>query len=161
MEASPDPSVATRKLATAERVARQRYQESRLGGLVFTPETTPANHLVDLFVEMCETGILSYVKPEQCCSRAQEVNSVRKDTAVSTDASGMLKLGPKLADPTCEANTELKLRSAWQRRNLAMDLAGIASFETVESWVQYLFTQLLREQPRGFARISLQTNPRL
>ena len=156
VEASPDPSVATRKLATAERVARQRYQESRLGGLVFTPETTPANHLVDLFVEMCETGILSYVKPEQCCSRAQEVNSVRKDTAVSTDASGMLKLGPKLVDPTCEANTELKLRSAWQRRNLAMDLAGIASFETVESWVQYLFTQLLREQPRGFARISLQ-----
>ena len=156
VEASPDPSVATRKLATAERVARQRYQESRLGGLVFTPETTPANHLVDLFVEMCETNILSYVKPEQCCSRAQEVNSVRKDTAVSTDASGMLKLGPKSVDPTCEANTELKLRSAWQRRNLAMDLAGIASFETVESWVQYLFTQLQREQPRGFTRISLQ-----
>ena len=40
----------------------------------------------------------------------------------------MLKLGSKVAEPTCEANTELKLRSAWQR-NLAMDLASVASFE--------------------------------
>jgi hypothetical protein len=127
----PDPAMATRKMATAERVARQREQQGRLGGLVFTPETIPANHLVDLFVEMCESGILSYIKPEQCCSRAQEVHSIKKDPTVSTDSSGMLKLGSKAAEPTCEANTELKLRSAWQRRNLAMDLAGLASFETL------------------------------
>eukprot|EP00435_Cladocopium_sp_Y103_P015119 s3915_g3.t1 len=85
VEASPDPSVATCKLATAERVARQRDQEARLGGLVFTPETILANHLVDLFVEMMETGVLSYVKPELCCSRAQEVGAVKKDPAVQTD----------------------------------------------------------------------------
>ena len=156
VEASPDPGMATRKLATAERVARQKEQESRLGGLVFTPETTPSNYLVDLFVEMCETGVLSYIKPEQCCSRAQEVSAVRRDPTVSTDALGMLKLGAKTMDPTCEANTELKLRACWQRRNLAMDLAGLASFEVVEGWVQFLFLQLLREQPRGFAKISLQ-----
>ena len=156
VEASPDPSVATRKLATAERVARQKEQETRLLGLVFTPETTPANHLVDLFVEMCETGVLAYIKPEQCCSRAQEVNAIRKDPTVSTDASGMLKLGSKTMDQTCEANTELKLRAAWQRRNLAMDLSGIASFDVVEGWVQYLFSQLMRDQPRVFSRVSLQ-----
>jgi len=62
VEAQPDPSMATRKMATAERVARQREQEP--GGLVFTPETTPASHLVDLFVEMGESGVLSYIKPE-------------------------------------------------------------------------------------------------
>ena len=156
VEASPDPGMATRKLATAERVARQKEQESRLGGLVFTPETTPSNHLVDLFVEMCETGVLSYMKPEQCCSRAQEVSAVRRDPTVSTDALGMLKLGAKTMDPTCEANTELKLRACWQRRNLAMDLSGLASFDVVEGWVQFLFLQLLREQSRGFAKISLQ-----
>ena len=156
VEASPDPSVATRKLATAERVARQKEQETRLLGLVFTPETTPANHLVDLFVEMCETGVLAYTKPEQCCSRAQEVNAIRKDPTVSTDASGMLKLGSKTMDQTCEANTELKLRAAWQRRTLAMDLSGIASFDVVEGWVQYLFSQLMRDQPRGFSKVSLQ-----
>ena len=156
VEAQPDPSMATRKMATAERVARQKEQETRLGGLVFTPETTPANHLVDLFVEMGESGVLSYIKPEQCCSRAQEIQAIKKDVAVSTDASGMLKLGTKASEPTCEANTGLKLRSAFQRRNLAIDLAGLASFETAEGWTQLLFSHLLRDPPRGFAKVSLQ-----
>ena len=156
VEASPDPALAVRKLPTAERVARQSAQEKRLGGIVFTPTTIPSNHLVDTFVEMVETGILSYVKAENCCSRAQEVESVKKDPTVSTDASGLLKLGAKQVDPACEANTELKLRAAWQRRNLAMDLAGLATFEVTETWTQYLFAQLLKEQPRGFSKVTLQ-----
>lgn len=154
--ATPDPSVATKKLPTAERVSRQKDQEARLGGIIFTPDTIPSNHLVDLFVEMCETGILTYVKPEQCCSRALEVNAIKKDPTVSMDASGMLKIGNKQNEPNCEANTELKLRAAWQRRSLAMDLAGLATFETIESWVQFLFQQLIKEQPKGFSKVSLQ-----
>ncbi|CAJ1409327.1 unnamed protein product, partial [Effrenium voratum] len=47
------------------------------------------------------------------------------------------------------ANTEIKLKSAWQRRSLAMDLANLASFQVIESWVQYLFLQLVKDQPRG------------
>jgi hypothetical protein len=65
-EASPDPSQATRKLPTAERVARQKAQQARLGGLVFNPNTLPSNHLVDLFVDMVETGLLTYIKQELC-----------------------------------------------------------------------------------------------
>ena len=155
-EATPDVTQAVRKLPTAERVARQKAQQARLGGLVFTPNTIPANNLVDQFVEMVESGLLTYVKPEHCCSRAQEIEAVKRDPTVSTDASGMLKVGTKQTDPSCEANTELKLRSAWQRRNLAMDLAGLATFDIVEGWIQYLFQQLLKEQPRGFSKISLQ-----
>ena len=123
---------------------------------MFNPTTIPSNHLVDLFVDMIETGILVYVKPEACCNRAQEVEMVKKDPSVSTDAAGLLKLGAKSSDLTCEANTEIKLRAAWQRRNLAMDLAGLASFDVTECWTQFLFTQLLREQPKGFSKITLQ-----
>ena len=155
-EATPDPSQATRKLPTAERVARQKAQQSRLGGLIFNPTTIPSNHLVDLYVDMVETGILAYVKPENCCSRAQEVESVKRDPAVSTDFSGMLKVASKPSDPTCDAGSELKLRAAWQRRSLAMDLAGLATFSVMETWTQYLFQQLLKEQPKGFSRVSLQ-----
>lgn len=37
-----------------------------------------------------------------------------------------------------------------------MDLAGLASFEVTETWNQFLFTHLVREQPKGFLKISLQ-----
>ena len=56
-ESNPDPGVPTRKLPTAERIARQKAQEDRLGGLIFNPTTIPSNHLVDLFVDMIETGV--------------------------------------------------------------------------------------------------------
>jgi len=55
-----------------------------------------------------------------------------------------------------KANTELKLKSAFQRRNLAMDLAGLASFEAAEGWTQLSFSFLLRDPPRGFAIVSRQ-----
>ena len=153
---SSDPAVATRKLPTAERVARQRAQEAKLGGLIFNPETIPSNNTVDLFVDMLETGILSYVKAEQCCSRSQEVSLMKRDPAIATDASGVLKVSSKQKDPSCEANTELKLRAALQRRSLAMDLSGISSFEVIEGWVQFLFSHLMKDQPRGYSRVTLQ-----
>lgn len=156
IESSPDPSVASRKLPVAERKARLDEQQARLKGVIYTPDTIPSNHLVDLCVEQCETGLLTYIKPEVCCSRAQEINAQKKDPTISTDATGMLRLGTKPQDLTCEAGTELKLRSAWQRRSLAMDMAGLASFETIEGWVQFLFSHLLREQPKGFQRITVQ-----
>lgn len=156
VKAQPDPAMATRRMATAERVARLREQQGRLGGPVFTPETIPANNLVDLFVEMCESGIRSYVKPEQCCSRAQEVHSIKKGSNSFNGFRWDAQAWIGMAEPTCEANSELKLRSAWQRRNLAMDLAGLASFEIMEGWTQLLFSHLLREQPRGPAKVSLQ-----
>ena len=156
VEVQPDPTRAARKMATAERVARRREQESRPGRLELTPETTPANHLVDLFVVMGESGVMSYIKPEQCCSMAQEIQAFRKGVAVSTDASGMLKLSTNVSEPTCVATLELELRSAFQRRNIAMDLARLASCKTAEGWSQPLFSRLLRDPPRRFAKVSIQ-----
>ena len=156
VESSPDPTAASRKLPAAERLARQEAQQRRLGGVIFNPDTIPSNHLVDTFVEMLEHNTLQYVKPEQCTSRVQEVSAVKKDPTIATDSQGMLKLSTKNSDVVCEANSELKLRAAFQRRSLAMDLSGIATFDVVEPWVQFLFSQLIREQPRGFAKITLQ-----
>lgn len=156
VESTSDSPMPTRKLPTAERVARQAAQEATLQGVIFDPDTTPANQLVDLFVDMVETGILTYIKPEQCCSRAQEVASIRKDQSVSTDVHGVLKVASKAAEVTCDANTEIKLRAALLRRSLAMDLAELASFTTIETWVQFLFAQLVKDPPKGFAKVSLQ-----
>ena len=45
-----------RKLPAAERAARQKAQEARLQGIVFSPESSPSNSLVDIFVDMLESG---------------------------------------------------------------------------------------------------------
>ena len=156
IEATPDDKQVTPKLPTAELVARQEEQQQRLKGLVFTPETIPSNHLVGLCVEMVECNILTYIRPDQCCSRSQEIQSIKKDTSVSMDSSGVLKIGSKNQEIHCEANTEIRLRAAWQRRSLAFDLSSLCSFEVMELWVQYLFSQLMKDQPRGFSKVTLQ-----
>ena len=95
VESGPDPAQQTRRLPTAERVARQNEQETRLAGIVFSPEVMPSHRLVDQFVEMAESGILAYISPDNCTSRAQEVQCVKKDAAISLDSAGVLKLTKK------------------------------------------------------------------
>lgn len=74
----------------------------------------------------------------------------------SMDLNGVLKMGSKNQEIHCEAKTELRLKSAWQRRNLAFDQANLCSFEVLEMWVQQLFNRLMKDQPRGFAKVTLQ-----
>ena len=81
----------------------------------------PSNHLVDLFVSMAEDGVLSYVKPEVCTSRAQEIQLVKKDKSVSLDAAGNIKLSVKNPEQHCDTSGDVKLRAAFQRRSLATD----------------------------------------
>ena len=63
----PPAENVVRRLPAAERAARAQAQQARLAGVVFTPDTTPANSLVDLFVDQLESDILQYIGPERLC----------------------------------------------------------------------------------------------
>ncbi|CAJ1406642.1 unnamed protein product [Effrenium voratum] len=119
-------------------------------------QVMPSNKLVDQFVEMLESGVLVYLPPDACASRAQEIQCVKKDAAISLDGAGTLRLQSRSADPVVDAGTEVKLRAAWLRRSLAMDQAGLSTFQAVERWVQYLMQQLCKDQPKNFSRVTLQ-----
>ncbi|OLP82170.1 hypothetical protein AK812_SmicGene37215 [Symbiodinium microadriaticum] len=123
-------------------------------GVVFTPDTTPANSLVDLFVDQLESDILHYVGPERCVSRAQEMMSVKKDKTLNVDPEGRVRVASKPNELRCETSSDAKLRAAWGRRTLAMDLAGLCSYIEVEKWVQHLFSIQAREVPKGMSPIS-------
>ncbi|CAE7230241.1 unnamed protein product [Symbiodinium sp. CCMP2592] len=144
-----------KKLAAAERLDRQAKQERSLGGLVFTPETRPANSCVDLCVEMLETGVLQYHVPSKWISRAQEAQCLKRDSSINIDADNNLKIATKSADQTCDVSSEMRLRQAWSRRSLAFDLANLASFRVMEEHVQFLFSVLQRAQPKGFQGVML------
>jgi len=144
-----------KKLASAERLDRQARQERALGGLVFTPETRPANSCVDLCVEMLETGVLQYHVPSKWISRAQEAQCLKRDNSINIDSENNLKIATKNTDLSCDVSSEMRLRQAWGRRSLAFDLANLASFRVMEEHVQFLFSVLQRVQPKGFMNIQL------
>ena len=54
-----------------------------------------------------------------------------------------------------EKSAEDQLAALRRLYFFAMDLAGLATFGLTKSWTLSLFTQLLKEQPKGFAQISL------
>ena len=151
-----DPQLSTRKLPIAERQTRQLDQEARLEGIMFSPEVTPSHALVDLCVNMLEQNVLTWIKPEECTSRSQEIQSLKRDAKVSLDANGSIKISSKAASTTCTVSSELDLRNALQRRSLAMDQAKLCSFKEIEMWVQHLFLSHERAQPSGFASVTLQ-----
>ena len=144
-----------KKLPIAERQARQREQELRLTGLVLSPETLPSHTLVDTCVNMVDTQVLVWIKPEECTSRAQEIQSVKKDARLTLDNDGSLKMSAKTPAAVCQVSSELDLRNAFQRRSLALEQARVCSFRVIEKWVQHLFLAHGRSQPAGFANVTL------
>ncbi|CAE7327593.1 unnamed protein product, partial [Symbiodinium sp. CCMP2592] len=151
----PPADNVVRKLPAAERAARAQAQQARLAGVVFTPETIPANGPVDLFVDQLESEILQYVGPERCVSRAQEMMAVKKDKTINVDQDGRMRINSKPNDLRCETSSDARLRAAWNRRSLAMDLAGVCSYIEIEKWVQHLFSCQAREVPKGMSPISV------
>ena len=142
-------------LPASERLARSQRQQARITGLVYTPETTPSHYLVDLFNDQLELGVISWVAPEKCASRAEEMQQSKKDRALQLTLDGQVKVQSKTSEVRCIASTDSKLRAAWQRRSLAMDMAGLATFIVVEKWVHHLFSIFAREVPDGYSPIML------
>lgn len=128
----------TKKLPTVERAERLKALRRKLPGLILTPETIPANRLVDNYVDQLETGVLSYVRADHCISRAQEMDSVKREPSLHI-----------------QGNTDLQLRQAWNRRSLAMELAQLASFTVLETWVQSLFARMQRDPPANHQAVGL------
>ena len=144
-----------RKLPVAARNARVEEQRKRLTGLIHTPQTQPANHCVDLVVDMLESNSLKYVPMNRWTSRAQELSLAKKDPAIQVDAEGAIKVGSKAPEATCDVGGAYALRQAFLRRSLAFDLGHLASFHVMETYVSTLFEHLQRPVPKGYASITL------
>ena len=144
-----------RKLPVAERNARIEEQHKRLTGLIHTPQTQPANHCVDLVVDMLESNSLRYVPMNRWTSRAQELSLAKKDPLIQVDAEGAIKVGARAPEVTCDIGGAYALRQAFLRRSLAFDLGHMASFHVMETYVSTLFEYLQRPVPKGYSSVSL------
>ena len=145
-----------RKMPLAERLARIEKQKKELKGLVLDAASEPSHALVDKFQSMIEDGYITYIGPDKCMSREEEITKERKDSSIAVDNSGGLKLTKKSLELQCDVSGELRLRGAFTRRSLAMHQTQLIDFDVIEEWHQRLFAALIRSPPAGHKYVTIQ-----
>ena len=141
-------------LPLAEKVERVSHLKEKLSGLEITSDLEPSHHLIDKAVQQYEENSIRFLDLTSCTSREQEILSDKSTASLTFDENGRIKVSKKQEVAQCSLTGELKLRSAMQRRALAYELAGVASFKVLERWTNHLFHKLQQEPPPGFRYVS-------
>ena len=113
-----------------------------------------SHQLVDKAVQQWEENSLRYIELTACTSREQEVLAEKSTPSLTFDSTGNIKVTKKQELAQCSLTGDLRLRTAMQRRALAYDLAGIASFLVMEKWANLLFEKLQQDPPHGFRYVT-------
>ena len=144
-----------KELAPAEREARIIRQKARLVGLTLGGESECAHSCYDHVLTMVEKNTIVYLDPSKFPSRRAELSNEKQVKEITLDASKSLKLSDRKQDVTCDTHTELLLIQALQRRALALDLVGAATYSSVEQYNSFLTMHLQTDPPPGYAKISV------
>ena len=121
---------------------------------MITLQLEPSNQLIDKAVQQWEENSLRYIELSSCSSREQEVLAEKTSPSITFDAVGTIKVTKKQELAQCSLTGDLRLRTAMQRRALAYDMAGVASFLVLEKWSSLLFEKLQHEPPQGFRHVN-------
>ncbi|CAE7304323.1 unnamed protein product [Symbiodinium sp. CCMP2592] len=121
----------SRKLPASERSMRIEDQKQRLKGLPLEGPLSVAHCVYDKLADMRENDELKYLSPGECITRDAELCCEKPPKALQLDAN---KMGIVVKDEEA-----LATMSAMMRRALAMDLVGLASYDTVQKWNERLF----------------------
>eukprot|EP00438_Fugacium_kawagutii_P031543 Skav209364 [mRNA] locus=scaffold1388:122952:124220:- [translate_table: standard] len=156
IEAGADDGSKVRKLAVAERKSRWESIKAKYPHMNFKSDCMePAHAVVDKFHTMKLDGDIRYVAPHEIPTRDQELQSVKTEEMIKRDASGHLRAHDQSKVPEADTRTDLRMRQAYTRRGLAMEIADVMTFTAHERLVEKLFTEYQREPPPGYSSISL------
>jgi hypothetical protein len=146
-----------KKMPPAERAARLAAQQAKLSGIVIAGDLEPSFALLDKVVQMYEQDQLSYVGPDECSSRAQEIVGIKKDPALKLerDQQGNLKAKELHAEDKADVASDYKLRQAFTRRALAFDQANLIDFALSETWSAHLFKLIHKDVPAGYQKVTI------
>ena len=146
---------APRRMAPPERDARLERQRQQLRGLDITGPLEPAHALYDICAAMIEKNEISYINPNRCLSRQQELMGSKPEKEIQLDAT---KTSLVVKEPHAQAEinitSDLALYQALQRRSLAMDLTGLASYEVTRRWIDRMFALYSQAPAPGFQKVT-------
>ena len=142
-------------LPLAEKAQRVEDLRRRLPGVMLSSSLEPSHTLIDKAVHQFEENCVKLIELTQCTSRESEIQNEKTMPQLTFDASGNIKVTKHQATTECSISGDIRLRGAFTRRSLAYDLAGVATYEAVESWSQLLFDRMCLEPPPGYKHMSV------
>ena len=146
---------APKRMAPPEREARLERQRQQLCGLDITGPLEPAHSLYDICTSMIEKNEVSYINPNRCLSRQQELMGSKPEKEIQLDATKTsLVVKEQQAHAEISISSDLALYQALQRRTLAMDLTGLASYEVMRKWIDRMFALYSQAFAPGFQRVT-------
>jgi hypothetical protein len=146
---------APKRMAPPEREARLGRQREQLRGLDIKGPIEPAHSLYDLCAAMIQRNEIAYINPNRCLSRQQELMGAKPEKEIQLDAT-KTSLVVKEQSTHAEINisSDLALYQALQRRTLAMDLTGLASYEVMRKWIDRMFALYAQSPAPGFQKVT-------
>ena len=126
-----------RKVPAPEREARLASQKMRLSGMDIRGPNEPGHTLIDNVAQQREDELFRYIELEQCVSRQDETRATKINKAKAL------------------MSTDLQMRQAICRRNLAYDQMEIIPWSDSEEWTNFLFSLPQREAPAGWSKVSM------
>jgi hypothetical protein len=104
---------------------------------------------------MIQRNEIAYINPNRCLSRQQELMGAKPEKEIQLDAT-KTSLVVKEQSTHAEINisSDLALYQALQRRTLAMDLTGLASYEVMRKWIDRMFALYAQSPAPGFQKVT-------
>ena len=90
-----------------------------------------------------------------CTSRETEVNMLKKEPDLEFTSDGSIRLSKKHPEASADTTGELRVFLCMQRRALAFQIAKIASFVTLDTFISKLFALLTKKPISGYRNVSL------
>lgn len=130
---------------------------ARLTGIIIEGHAEPSRALIDLACQIYEQNQLRYLPLEKCYSRLAELTATSgKPVAKQLEVeSSKVIIKDRDADIEVSVPSSYQVLEAFKRRGLALDMAGVMTYQNHDRYVQKLFGHLNRDPPSGFTRCSV------
>ena len=135
-----------KEVPPAERRERIKQQALRLQGLALRGNLECSYASYDLCTKLQVDNVVSYLAPSKFTTRTSELKLEKPKK----------ELRDKTADQSCDVNTSLNLHLALQRRALAMDLVGLATYAKVQTYNDFLMGHLHEDVTPGCKPTTIQ-----
>ena len=156
LDAGPDQDGnKVKKIAAVERKARWEDLKGKYPHISFTEQMEPAHQVIDKFHGMRIDGELRFVAAHEIPTQEQELQNVKTEEMIKKDASGHLRAHDESRVPDADVRTDLRMRQAYMRRGIALEIADIMTMTVHEKLIEKLFQEYQREPPPGWAAVSL------